>query len=43
MRILRQGVALIGQVLLIVLALWTLGACLGLVALGFCMVAGCRG
>ena len=38
---LRELAGIVGQVLVIVITLWTIGACMGVVAIGYCMVAHC--
>lgn len=40
---LRSFVGLVAQAALVVLVLWSIGAMAGVVYVGFCMVAGCRG
>lgn len=40
---LRAALTLLCEAAIVVLFLWSIGAAAGVVMVGFCMVAGCRG
>ena len=39
---LRGAAKMLGEAAIVLVALWSVGAMFGVVAVGFCMVAGCR-
>lgn len=39
-RLVAGGIRLVLEAIAVIFALWTIGACLGVIRIGYCMVAG---